>query len=318
MDLRKNLFLKLTAVAIGFGLWNWVESQGDLLKTVQVPVDLSGLPLDMEIVGVPPGDVSVRLRGPEVVLRTLAPEHVQVIPDFAGQPVHSGENFVPLTPEQVRVPAGIAVDQVLPNHLDIFLERTMTKEVPVHPAIHGDPASGYEVAGKVVQPARLAIEGPESMVSKVNFISTTPAISIESRDSNLRATVRPMPGGEPGNQVRLVDPGTRIDVMIRIRPIMKERRLTKVPVRLIGLDPEGPQPRVRPSRVTVELTGPVNLVDKVSAADLEAVVDLTGRPREDTDLAVTDLVVRPSHPEGPVLEGIDFTISSPDSVRIDW
>ena len=83
MNLRKNLSLKLLAIILAFVSWVWVESQGDLLKTIETTVDLVGLPLNMEVVGAMPS-VSVQLRGPEPTLRTLPPERVVVKVDAAG------------------------------------------------------------------------------------------------------------------------------------------------------------------------------------------------------------------------------------------
>jgi YbbR domain-containing protein len=316
VNLRKNLSLKLLAIILAFVSWVWVESQGDLLKTIETTADLVGLPLDMEVVGAMPM-VSLQLRGPEPTLRTLPPERVVVKVNAADQSLQPGVNLIPIDPAQVRVPAGVQVDRITPAVLEVHVERTFTREVPVEPAIQGLPAPGYEVTGTRVTPPRIFIEGPEPAVMEVETV-TTQTISIDGKTESLRLEVLPLPAGPAGRQVRLAGPSLRVEVVVRIRPLGTERTLSGVPIVALGVTPGSPRPIFRPAQVEVRVSGPQVVVDDLSAGELEAVADLTSLPPSATDLRSADLLVRPVSGAGRALANLDFEVLHDDPIQITW
>ncbi len=316
MDLRRNLSLKLVAVFLAFAAWFWVESQGDLLRTVQVPVDLVGLPADLELMGDTPDDVSVRLRGPEVSIRSLSPERLRVVVNMAGESLQPGENTLQLTPRQVRVPAGVEVDRITPGQVEVTVARMATREVPVEPTIQGLPAPGYEIAGTVVRPERVVIEGPEPAVKEVESVGT-PTISIDGAQANQRIEVVPVVGGQAGGQVRLSSPRSKVEVLVRVRPLQTERRIAGVKVVAEGVKAGGPVPRFRPAVLEVRARGPREAVEALTAADLAVVADLTGLAGSATDLASSRLQVRLVDDSAPP-EGLELSVISGEPVRLTW
>ncbi len=316
MDLRRNLSLKLVAVFLAFAAWFWVESQGDLLRTVQVPVDLVGLPADLELMGDTPDDVSVRLRGPEVSIRSLSPERLRVVVNMAGESLQPGENTLQLTPRQVRVPAGVEVDRITPGQVEVTVARMATREVPVEPTIQGLPAPGYEIAGTVVRPERVVIEGPEPAVKEVESVGT-PTISIDGAQANQRIEVVPVVGGQAGGQVRLSSPRSKVEVLVRVRPLQTERRIAGVKIVAQGVKAGGPVPRFRPAVLEVRARGPREAVEALTAADLAVVADLTGLAGSATDLASSRLQVRLVDDSAPP-EGLELSVISGEPVRLTW
>ncbi len=316
MDLRRNLSLKLVAVFLAFAAWFWVESQGDLLRTVQVPVDLVGLPADLELMGDTPDDVSVRLRGPEVSIRSLSPERLRVVVNMAGESLQPGENTLQLTPRQVRVPAGVEVDRITPGQVEVTVARMATREVPVEPTIQGLPAPGYEIAGTVVRPERVVIEGPEPAVKEVESVGT-PTISIDGAQANQRIEVVPVVGGQAGGQVRLSSPRSKVEVLVRVRPLQAERRIAGVKIVAQGVKAGGPVPRFRPAVLEVRARGPREAVEALTAADLAVVADLTGLAGSATDLASSRLQVRLVDDSAPP-EGLELSVISGEPVRLTW
>ncbi|MFQ5718940.1 MAG: YbbR-like domain-containing protein [Acidobacteriota bacterium] len=317
MDLRKNLLAKIIALAIAFGLWAWVAGQADVIKTLRIPVDVTGLPADLELVGNPIDDVTVRLRGPEITLRTLAPEKVRVRLNLANQPVSAGKNTFPLTPDMVTAPAGVRIDPLKPSFLDLQLERTQAKEVAVHAEIRGEPAAGFEVAGTVVQPPRLVIEGPESAVQKIETL-TTPTIPVDGKTSNLTLRVRPVAAGPSAPAIRLVDPSATVQVLVRIRPIQMERTLDGVALVAEGRTAGGLAPELDVSSVQVEVSGPRNLVAQLAPEHLGAFVDVTGLTREASEVDASTLAIRPLDTATPAWQDLRFQVTSPAVIRLSW
>ena len=317
MSLRKNLGLKITAVVIALGLWAWVAGQVDVIKTVSVPVDLTGLPADLEIVGNTVDDISVRLTGPEITLRTLPQERLRLRVNLATHPLAIGLNQIPVSPSQISVPAGIRVDRLTPNVLDLEVEAKATLEVPILPEVRGEPANGFELAGTVVQPPKLLIEGPESAVRAVESLST-PTIPIDGQSSNQTLRVRPIARGSEGSRVRLADASATVQVLVRIRPIQLERTLEGLSVVTEGATEVGLTPDLDPQTVQVEVSGPREVVAMLAPGQFQAVLDLTSLTTEITEVDAPGLSVRPLDPEALPWQDLRFQITSPDVIRLSW
>ena len=317
VDPRKNLFLRITAVIIAFGLWAWVAGQADVIKTLQVPVDLTGLPADLEIIGGPLDDVTVRLTGPEITLRSLPPERVRLRVNLASHALSVGVNTIPLAADQLTVPAGVRVDRLTPNVLDLEVEHKANREVPVHPEIRGEPAEGFEVAGTVVQPPKLVIEGPESAVRAVESLST-PAITIDGQRSNQTLRVRPIAVGPSANEIRLADPASTVQVLVRIRPIQMERTLEGVAIVIEGTTADGRQPILEVQTVQLEVAGPREVVARLEPDQITAVLDVSALAPEILEVNAPALDVRPRDPSTLPWQDIRYQITSPDIIRFSW
>jgi hypothetical protein len=237
--------------------------------------------------------------------------------DAAGQILQPGVNPLPIDPGQVRVPAGVQVERITPSVLEVHVEKTVTREVPVEPAIQGLPAPGYEVTGTRVNPPRVIIEGPEPAVMEVESV-TTRTISIDGKTESLRIDVLPLPVGPAGGQVRLSGPSLSVEVVVRIRPLGSERTLGGVPVVARGVAPGSPRPIFRPGLVEVRVSGPQTVVDALTSREVEAVADLTGLPPSATDLASADLVVRPVAGAGRALADLEYQVLHDGAIQVTW
>lgn len=317
MNLRKNLFVKITALVVAFGLWAWVNGQDDVIKTMQVPIDLSGLPENLEIVSGPLEQITLRLSGPEIALRSLLPERVRIAVNLADRPLSRGANTIPLVGEQVSVPAGVRVDLMTPNVLELRLEPKATREVPVSPEVRGEPAAGFEIAGTVVQPPRVVIEGPEQAVLDVESFST-PAIPIDGQNSNQTIRVRPIGVGPAGSKVRLADPSATVQVLVRIRPIQMERTLAGVTIDTQGTTADGQVPTLDTATVELEVSGPREVVAQLQPDQIQAILDIAALTTEILEVNAAALDVQPLDPSALLWKDIRYQITSPAIIELTW
>jgi YbbR domain-containing protein len=320
VDLRTNLGLKLTAIFLALAAWVYVNNLDDISLVLTVPVDLSGIPDTLEMVGDLPPDINVRLRGPELSLGNLAPQRVTLTANVKEIPLRPGVNNILLDESMVGVPSGIAVDRLSPASFDILLESKVNKEIPVMVNLRGKPAEGYEVIGTSVVPARVVVEGPESVIRRLDSIYTAP-IPIENARDTQRRPLEPL---LVSSQVRLASPNTKVEVVVRIRPLQGELTLSGVRLMAAGL-PAGATDagassrlRLQPATVTVKAAGPRTQIENLTAADLVVVVDLTGRTGRDLDLAAADLAVRAADPQALNLQDFTLTVTAPATIRVAW
>jgi YbbR domain-containing protein len=202
--------LKIAALTLGTLLW-FTVSGNQIERRVQVPVSYSNVPAALEMTGDQVDSATVHVRGEDNLVAGLAPGDLRVIVDL--KEAHAGNNLIPLQTERVIVPLGVEVLQVDPGAVTVTLEPTGRIEALVAPTLEGQPAPGYEVKQVTVEPATVAVFGPESrLLYPVSVV--TERVSIEGRRTTV---VQEVNVGVVDAQLRLRNPGT-VRVTVRIEP----------------------------------------------------------------------------------------------------
>ncbi len=116
--------------------------------------------------------VKVRLRGPDRRIRAIAPFQLDVVVDVnAEQP---GTVPVQLTQDNVIAPEEVQVVSIEPNVLELQVDREATVSLPVHVPLVGEPAGGAVPEEPRAVPDHVRIRGPESLVSGLAAVPTSP------------------------------------------------------------------------------------------------------------------------------------------------
>ena len=108
----RNVGLKFLSICIAALLWLVVAGDRVVERALSAPIEFQNLPQGLEIVGDPPEDVDVRLRGPSGTLARLSPGDLSAVIDLRS--ARPGRRLFHLTANQVRVPYGVDVVQVGP------------------------------------------------------------------------------------------------------------------------------------------------------------------------------------------------------------
>jgi len=181
-----------------------------------------------------------------------------------------GRRIFHIAPSQVQAPNGVEVLWVSPGTITLQIEQSTTKRVPIKPLTEGDPASGHVVDSITVSPPTIDVSGPVSALKDVREATTDP-VPIGGATSRVEGTVNVAVLDAP--MVRLRSPQTA-RVTVEIVPATTMKTLAKVPVRLRNLSASAA--RSVPSVVSVDVRGPVDLVDPLQPDSLVAFVDLAG------------------------------------------
>lgn len=144
--------------------------------------------------------------------------------------------------------------------------RVTTKVVPVVPAVVGEPLYGYSLQGVQVAPPIVTLSGDPELLRQIDTV-TTEAVVVTGANRNV---IR---------DVRLVGPPeivktTRVKVSVQIVPAIQVTVVENVRVQVRNA-PRGVLVRVEPVMVDVEVQGPVTVVSRLRATQLEAIVDGT-------------------------------------------
>ena len=170
---RHRWHLKVLALALAFAIWIAVTGEGRGVQDFRVPVDVV-LGSGATLAGSPPTNVTVRLRGPDSLLRRMDPYDLTIRVDL--RDAAGGERTVQLTPRNLAgVPRDVEVALIDPDRIRLAVAKKKRREVSIVPTIVGKPPRGYQVYRAVARPEALFVEGPETMPPRCPHLRCPPA-----------------------------------------------------------------------------------------------------------------------------------------------
>src|SRR5262245_52946979 len=135
MMLFRHMGLKVLSVLLAVVLWMTVSGEETVERGLRIPLELQQFPPGLELGGDVPTTVDVRVRGASGALSRVSAGEVVAVLDL--RTARPGRRLFPLTPEQVRVPFGVEVVQVMPSAIAMAFEPSASRQVPVVPAVDG-------------------------------------------------------------------------------------------------------------------------------------------------------------------------------------
>ena len=274
----RHLGLKLLSLGIAVLLWLTLSGEQTVERGLRIPLEIQNLPAGLQLVDEPPELIDVRVRGASGGLRRLGQgDLVAVIDARSARP---GRRLFHLTTDLVRAPFGVEVTHVNPPSVGMSFERAAEREVPIVPAIDGEPAPGYVVGKVSSEPPTVVVVGPQSMLVRATGAITEPVSVAGATDDRLEIVTV----GVLDSTLRLKTPGTA-KVLVRILPAPTERVVANVPVHLRGLA-AGLSARVVPSVVSIRTRGQRSELDALRPDSLNAYVDVSGLTPGRYDLSV--------------------------------
>lgn len=266
----RNLALKFLAISLAVLLWFTVSGEPTIVERgLRIPLEFQNIPDGLEIVGDTPETINVRVRGSSAILSRLEPGEVVAVLDL--QTARPGSRLFDLVTEQVRAPFGVDVAQVAPATIALDLERSgPPREVPVVPAVEGEPAPGYVVGEVSSEPATVLVVGPESRLQQLTEAMTEPVV-VAGATAPVTAEVTV---GVPDLALRLSVP-RRAVVTVDVVPAPAERTLREVPVHVRNVSAQLAA-QVVPPVVTVRVRGSRPQVQSLRSDSVDAFIDLAG------------------------------------------
>ncbi len=294
----RNFWLRLLSVGLALLLWMVVSGEATVERGLRVPLELTQVPAGLELLGEVPASVDVRVRGASGTLSRVGTGDVVAVLDL--HTAQSGRRLFPLTPDQVRVPFGVEIVQVMPSAIAMAFEPSASRAVPIVPAVDGRPAPGFVVGRLTAEPRLVEVIGPESAVKRATEVLTEP-VSVAGATTHVKETVI----------LGLLDSSLRLKttrsatVTVQILPAPLERTLRNQPVHLRNLGPVL-QAEAVPAAVDLTLRGNRAGLKSVDADEVAAFVDLTGLGPGQYSLTV--------HADSPADAGV--TRVSPEVVQV--
>lgn len=206
MGLLRRFGMQIVALLIAVVLWVQVHGQGEGSLSMDVPLQVQGLPADMVIVNDLPDRVRITINGLQSRLKDLKGDSL-FVPISAAGIVDPGVVERALKVSDIRLPVGLRVEKVQPDRLQLQVDRIITRAVPVRANLELPEA--WQAESVTVKPAQVQLTGPEVWLDALKEVATNP-IRLE-----LKPGVFEVQSGiesPSGKGIRLKDAGIKIDV----------------------------------------------------------------------------------------------------------
>lgn len=205
-----NLRLKVVALAFAIALWFFVAGQSRTEVGVLVPISFKGVPKEMVMTSVPPGDIEVRVTGPRLFIANLSPAQILAEIDLSG--AKEGLNTFKIQPGDITTPMGTDVLRFRPNSIEVKLERLSRAELPVRARVVGKVAAGYRVADVVISPRTVTATATRKELNDTGAVFTKP-LDVTGLESSKTVSVQL---DTAGGALRALSP-EKVDVKVIIR-----------------------------------------------------------------------------------------------------
>lgn len=166
----RNLGLKVVALALAVAAWWFVAGESKVLVGFTVPLEIRNVPKGMTITNNPERQVEVRLSGPSSLLSGMRPSEISAAVDLAAG--RAGRQYFTLDDRTVKIPSGTKVQRIFPPSIEVILDRTERRRVPVSARIGGGPAVRRRVAKVVIDPPSVEVEALPEEFTRMPVVYT--------------------------------------------------------------------------------------------------------------------------------------------------
>lgn len=298
-SIARNLSLAALALALSLSLWLYVtdaENPQEISTFNRaIPIRFVNVPNDLAVANASEANVRIRIEASSTDLDGLEQDDFEATVDLGG--LDRGTQSVAV---EVSPPNGsINIADVTPARIDVTLEDSRTKEVPVRVALIGSPQTGFAAESTQVEPNTATVTGAESLVQLVDHVVAEvnlTALNVDITDERVELDPRDARGGQISRVT--VNPATaRVAVAIEQRDFSLEFAVTP------SISGE-PAPGFNVSSISIDprvvvVTGPLEVLQSIDAVRGVATSEISIADARDDVTRTVEIVV----PEGARLQG---------------
>jgi YbbR domain-containing protein len=222
-----------SSLVLALLLWGWVTTREDPEQTrtySNVAVEVGELGENLVVVSAPP-NAQIRLRGPRSVMEDVESTEVTAHLDLDGID-ETGTYNVDVV---VSAPDGVWSRESTPSKVQIQVEESVSKQIPLVPEVSDDTLPSRRVGQIAPEVSEVTVRGPSSVVDRVARVVLPVTIGNNTRD--FTSTFTPIAQDEAGQAVTevVISPAT-VRATVPIEAAGKE---VAVFPQLIGVPAEG-------------------------------------------------------------------------------
>jgi uncharacterized protein (TIGR00159 family) len=171
---QKEKFKISVAALLSFffitGMWFSFSKGLDTLITLEIPVEYTNRNPGFEIVDASVNAVRLHLGGSGALIKSIQPEQVQVKLGLGNAVI--GRNIFSITKDNITLPPGIFLRKVVPSVVEVALDETIKKEIPVQVDWVGELPEGLILSEIKIDPVKIEIIGGKRILEKLSTLYT--------------------------------------------------------------------------------------------------------------------------------------------------
>ena len=287
-----DIQIKLGSLLLAILLWFFVVTDIEYFFDLNIPLRVEGLSENKALNNEIPETIKGRFRGKGHTLlwakMTMPASETGLVLDLSktsNTQVYYLDTYFNEHPDRFILPRDYNLDLihvVEPESIWVSVETMAHKElnVNVHAAIN--PALGYMVVGEIdVEPSRVTVSGPRSLLDKMNSISVDP---IELNDVNSDVLVDIPLRLEPAQLFQLEVEAATVTADVQS---IGSVEFANIPIRLENVPP-GIEISVIPSAIGLEVEGGLDRLLELDAEDFTVSFDYAANWTQDQLLYVPE------------------------------
>jgi len=170
---KEKFKLSLAAIISVFfitGIWFSFSKGLDTLITLEVPVEYTNRNPGFEIVDTSVDAVRLNLGGSGALIKSIRPEQIQVKLDLGNAAI--GRNIFSITQDSITLPPGIFLRKVIPSVIEVTLDETIKKKIPLQVDWVGELPKGLILLKIDLEPDTIEIIGGKRILGNISTIYT--------------------------------------------------------------------------------------------------------------------------------------------------
>ena len=238
------------------------------------------LPVDIELTGQPAvgfqaGDpvvepTQIAISGPESLVRQAARARVLVNLDDTRENID--EDFdIQILDDSDTILNGVTINPQFAHVTVPLSAQSGYRDLAVKVVVNGQVAAGYRLENISVFPQVITVFSNDAeLINGLPAVVDTQPLNLQDAKENISTRLAlTLP-----ETIKIIGTKT-VEVQVDITPIQTSLTLMDQPINLIGL-PDGFAAEISPETVNVIISGPLPVLDALTAQDIKVTVDVTG------------------------------------------
>lgn len=185
----RSWLLMLLAIIAASAMWYTVRVRDRIEAQIEINIDYIGIPQNLVVTSGLVNKITVRLRGPETLLRAIPRQRLTETIDLSA--IKRGTTIVPLPNDQLT-PAlrAFEVVDIQPPRIVVTADTVAERSVPIKPVVDSPLRDdALTVENISVSPATVVLRGPESALASIPNIPLTIPVDPKSAGTTVQQTL---------------------------------------------------------------------------------------------------------------------------------
>lgn len=280
--ITNNLGIKIISLFLAIGFWFYAIGEESIEVTRSVPLKIQIANDKLSEVSRSVDSLRVTFQAPRQLASNLMSDNLSAMHRIEGVEKAGNYTFT-VAPQDISIPyPEVKILKIIPVSITVSLDEVIVKKLAVKANLEGDPAFGYRVDTNSIEldPNAVLVQGPKSVLEKMDSISTEP-IQLVGRIRSFRRTteIQTKPG------IKILGDGIA-DVQVSILPEFSEKTFSGVSIHPLGSPASERYVILDTKQIELVLKGPSAVLDKLDPSTILAFVEVEGLKEGEYNLDV--------------------------------